>query len=207
MFTRSRIALLGVVMLALAGCGSPAVNVTHEPTRVISTRVPLIVTAADGSPVPTSVAIQPTATRTLVPTEAPTQPPAATATRRSFATATPNVTAIPGNAQNGEALFTNGTGDAAIPTCVTCHNVVDDGTIKLGPLMAGIGTRAETRVSGEDAYTYLHQSIVEPNAYLVPNEDNKVYSAAGTSIMFQDYGKLLTPEQIDDLVAYLLSLK
>jgi len=208
MNTRSRIAVIGVVMLVLAGCGSPASVVTLPPTQVIPTRVPLIGSTPETVTNSTAVAEQPTATLTLPPaTEAPTQPPAATATRRSFATATPNVTAVPGDPAAGEALFNNGIPSGEAPACVTCHNVVDDGTVKLGPLMAGIATRAETRVKGEDAFTYIHTSIVNPNAFLVPNEGTKMYSAAGTSLMFQTYGTVLTQAQIDDLIAYLMTLK
>ena len=207
MLTRSRLALLGVVMLVLTACGSPASIVTLPPTPVIPSRVPLIGSTSATTGNATTVAAQPTATLTQVPpTQAPTEP-AATPTRRSFATATPNVTAVPGDAAAGEALFANGIGDAAIPTCASCHNVVDDGTVKTGPLMAGIASRAGTRVKGQDAYTYIHTSIINPNAFLVPNQGNQVFAAAGTSLMFQDYAKALTPQQIDDLVAYLLTLK
>ncbi len=54
---------------------------------------------------------------------------------------------------------------------------------------------------------YLHTSIIKPNAFVVPNEDQKAYSVGGQSLMYQNFAKDLTPEQIDDIVAYLLTLK
>jgi len=73
-----------------------------------------------------------------------------------------------------------------------------------------IGIRAATRVEGQDALTYLRRSILYPNEFLVPNSKipNKAPFAIGAqSIMFQDYAKHLSTQQVDDLVAYLLTIK
>jgi nitric oxide reductase subunit C len=51
---------------------------------------------------------------------------------------------------------------------------------------------------------YIHESIAEPSAHLVPGA---MYSADGTSFMPTTYAKDLKPEQIDQLTAYLMSLK
>jgi cytochrome c553 len=190
-----------------------AENVEAVPTRVLPTRVPVEPTVDPnaGQPVAAAPTTAPTA---IPPTAGPTEvratltpiPPTAT---RSFATATPNVTAVPGDPVVGKQLFEQGTGKVEIPTCASCHNIVDDGTIKVGPLMGGLVTRGtmHAQAQGQDLYTYLHTSIVNPNAFLVPNEGTKVYSAAGTSLMYQNYATDLTAEQIDHLVAYLLTLK
>jgi nitric oxide reductase subunit C len=82
--------------------------------------------------------------------------------------------------------------------CSTCHSL-DAGVVIVGPSMAGIGTRAASTVSGLSADDYLRQSILEPNAYLVEG------FAAGT--MPQVWGDELSDEQLNNLIAYLNTLK
>lgn len=99
-----------------------------------------------------------------------------------------------GNAANGEKLFAQ----AAInekPGCKTCHSL--DGSPLVGPTLQGVGARAGTRVEGQSAEQYLHTSIVEPNAHVVEN------FAQGVMPTYSD----LTEQQVNDLVAYLLTLK
>jgi nitric oxide reductase subunit C len=50
----------------------------------------------------------------------------------------------------------------------------------------------------------VHEAIVEPSAHVVPGA---MYSANGVSFMPNTYGQSLKPEQVDQLAAYLLSLK
>ena len=63
-----------------------------------------------------------------------------------------------------------------------------------------------SRESGGKAKTaaeYIRESIVDPNAYIVPGA---AYRAAdGKSVMPADFGTTLTGAQIDDLVAYLMT--
>ncbi|NLC35308.1 MAG: cytochrome c, partial [Alcaligenaceae bacterium] len=54
------------------------------------------------------------------------------------------------------------------------------------------------------AEEFVRESIVDPSAWLHPGP---MYSAAGTSFMPPTYGDDLTEEQIDHLVAYLMSFK
>lgn len=82
--------------------------------------------------------------------------------------------------------------------CRLCHSL-NPGERRVGPSLAGIATRAETRVPGMSAREYLYQSIVEPDAYVVPG-----YPAG---VMPPNYRELLTEEDIQDLVAFLLTLK
>lgn len=82
--------------------------------------------------------------------------------------------------------------------CITCHSL-DAGVVVVGPSMAGIGSRAGSTVSGQSAEAYLKESILNPDAHLVEGYP------AGT--MPQVWGEQLTGEQIDQLVAYLLTLK
>jgi len=105
----------------------------------------------------------------------------------------------------GERVFRTAT-----PACTACHSTAP-GVDMAGPSLAGVKGRTEALLAGadykgkaKDVEGYLHESIVEPSAHLVPGP---MYSADGTSFMPTTYAKDLTPEQIDQLVAYLMSLK
>lgn len=67
----------------------------------------------------------------------------------------------------------------------------------VGPSMADAATVAADAVEGISAEVYLRQSIVEPNAHV-----KEGYMA---DLMFQDYGDTLSTQQVDDLVAFLMT--
>jgi hypothetical protein len=69
----------------------------------------------------------------------------------------------------------------------------------VGPSLKGVASRAGARKPGFTPIDYLRESIMKPNAFVVPG------FAAG--VMVQNYGTTLTPAQIDDIVAYLLTLR
>lgn len=105
----------------------------------------------------------------------------------------------------GQAVF-----HQPIPGCFACHSTAP-GTAMVGPSMAGIGGRAEEIIASDDytgsatdAESYIRESILEPNAYLVPGQ---TFSAGGVSFMPANTEDLLTPEEIDQLVAYLMTLR
>lgn len=109
-----------------------------------------------------------------------------------------------GNAANGEELYMSTTiGEANLPGCTTCHNVepTDDPLqpSPVGPSHYGLADRAGDYVEGLSAEEYLRQSIVEPNAHVVEGFQ--------PDVMPQNYEDGLTGEQIDNLVAYLLTLE
>jgi mono/diheme cytochrome c family protein len=102
-----------------------------------------------------------------------------------------------GSAQAGEALFKQATiGNQA--GCSTCHSL-EEGVTIVGPSLAGVGSLAGEQVSGLSAEEYLRQSILEPNAHLVEG-----FSANIMPLVWSD---VLTEEQVDDLIAFLMTLK
>ena len=91
--------------------------------------------------------------------------------------------------QQGQAVYTL--------RCAQCHALTPD-TVVIGPSLAGIATRAASRVPGYDTQTYLETSILIPEDYLVEGFANT---------MPTNFGKELTSEEFAALVAYLMTLK
>ena len=105
----------------------------------------------------------------------------------------------------GERLFRS-----AAPACNACHSIAP-GVNMAGPSLAGLAERAQKTIGSadykgeaKDVPGYIKEAITHPSAYLVPGP---MYSANGVSFMPNTYGKSLTPEQLDQLAAYLASLK
>ncbi len=105
--------------------------------------------------------------------------------------------AVGGDVDAGRKLFEKPTAGGGAG-CVICHST-KEGVTLVGPSLYDIGDAAATMVPGLTATEYLHQSIVDPNAYIVPGFP--------ANQMLDDYAERLTPQQIDDLVAYLLTLR
>lgn len=89
--------------------------------------------------------------------------------------------------------------------CIACHTIEGVSTGAVGPELTHVGTNAETRVAGMTAEDYIHTSIIDPNAFIVA--DCPPGPCASPSVMPQTFGETLSPEELSDLVAYLLSLK
>ena len=102
------------------------------------------------------------------------------------ATPTPTLDAIQ---QTGQAVYNL--------RCAQCHALAAD-TVVIGPSMAGIATRAETRVEGYDAEAYIERSILVPGDYIVDGF---------TNTMPTNFAKELTSEELTGVVAYLMTLK
>ncbi len=104
-----------------------------------------------------------------------------------------------GDVANGESLYKQPViGTANAPGCSTCHSL-EPGVVVVGPSHDGVGTRAATYVAGVSAEDYLRESIITPNAHIV--------EGFVEGVMYQNYAAELTETEIDDLVAYLLTLK
>jgi len=96
-----------------------------------------------------------------------------------------------GDANRGADLFnapTNGT-----TACIACH--VETNTAS--PDLTGFGEVAGSRVEEESAREFAFYSITEPARHITEGYGNA---------MPNDYDEKLTPQQIADLMAYILSL-
>ncbi len=127
---------------------------------------------------PTSVLFEPTVT----PSPAPNADLAATEIAASVA--------------RGDAIFHTSYSETGF-ACSNCHSV-DSDAVLVGPSLLGISERATTRVEGEDAQTYIHNSIVVPNDYLV--------EGFNAGLMPQVYADVLSEQDLEDVIAYLMSL-
>ena len=99
----------------------------------------------------------------------------------------------------GEELF-NETVVGSNAGCVTCHSL-EPGMVIVGPSLAGFSHEAEDegKAYGMSAEEFVRESILDPNAVI--SED---YPA---DTMPTNWGEVLTKEQVDNLVAFLLSLE
>ncbi len=105
----------------------------------------------------------------------------------------------------GQALF-----GQSPPGCFACHSTAA-GVNLVGPSLAGITATAAARVKASDyrgkatdAAGYIHESILDPSADIVPGP---TFSNNGQSMMPPGFGQSLQPAQVDALVAYLMTLK
>ena len=106
----------------------------------------------------------------------------------------PEVTALPtptlsAELQAGFEVYTQ--------HCAICHAITPETVIR-GPSFHGMAVTAGTRVEGQDAKTYLYNSIMRPDDFLVDGFEN---------IMPSTLSKTLTGEEIDAVVAYLLTFE
>jgi cytochrome c551/c552 len=84
--------------------------------------------------------------------------------------------------------------------CSACHTlgaVGADGTV--GPSLNSVGSWAGTVVAGMSAAEFLHQSVVDPNAYIAPGYQS--------GIMPANFAERLSSAQLSGLVNFLLQQK
>ena len=101
------------------------------------------------------------------------------------------------NPKEGERIYYE-TAAGVNAGCRICHSLTENEKI-IGPSFYGIADRAGNRVTGLTAEEYLRQSIIEPNAFIVPGYPS--------GQMIQNFGDILTEEQINDLIAFLMTMK
>jgi mono/diheme cytochrome c family protein len=102
------------------------------------------------------------------------------------APSTPTLTATE---QIGQAVFG--------VRCAQCHALSQD-TVVIGPSLVGIANRAGSRMEGFDAPAYIEHSILFPKDYLVDGFPDT---------MPTNFAKELTSEELEAVVAFLMTLK
>ena len=118
--------------------------------------------------------------------------------------AQPALAAGRGDASRGATLF-------ATRPCASCHDVTRPWPGgEICPNLGNIATEAarivrsrQYRGKARTAAQYIRESIVDPNAYIVPGASYR--TADGQSVMPKDFGTTLSAGEIDDLVAFLLT--
>ncbi|MFQ5436473.1 MAG: hypothetical protein ACE5FD_16540, partial [Anaerolineae bacterium] len=140
-------------------------------------------TPGEGPHQPTEAELAAMPTPTTTATPAPTNTPAPTPTPR------------PIEGESPEDVILNA-------GCGACHAIgpLGEGG-KVGPDLSAIGVAAAERLPGKTAVDYLHESIADPNAFIVPDCPNGPCLA---NIMPRDYTTRLSAAQIDIIVAFLL---
>jgi mono/diheme cytochrome c family protein len=82
--------------------------------------------------------------------------------------------------------------------CTACHAIEGISVGEVGPALNSIAETAANRVPNLSAEEYIHQSIVDPSAYLVEGYDD---------LMLKTFADTLSGTQLEDLVAFLLAQK
>jgi mono/diheme cytochrome c family protein len=95
----------------------------------------------------------------------------------------PTTTGPSGSPEAGKAVF-------ATQGCAGCH------TFSAAGASGTVGPNLDEVLKGKDA-AFVRQSIIDPNAVIAPG-----FSAG---VMPQTYKEQLSPKQLDDLVAFLMS--
>jgi cytochrome c2 len=104
--------------------------------------------------------------------------------------------AVAGDPDRGREIFMNGGAhDNYKPSnyCSSCHSL--DGSEDRGPTLLGIAVTAAERVPGLSAEEYIHQSIMDPGAYVVE----------GFKQMGRISSALLSEQELKDVIAFLMT--
>ncbi|MBW7883027.1 MAG: hypothetical protein H3C34_10385 [Caldilineaceae bacterium] len=90
-------------------------------------------------------------------------------------------------------------------TCIACHIIpgVPGAVGQVGPDLSNIGAAAGERKPGMSAEEYIHESIADPNAFIAPECP---FGACVPGAMPANLATIFTPEELDGLVGYLLTL-
>jgi mono/diheme cytochrome c family protein len=159
----------------------------------------LLVTRANPQPVSpeTEARIAQAQATSVPPTPVATpaaQEPASAAGTAASSAASPEIIA------KGQELF-------IAQGCVACHAIEGMSQGSVGPDLTNMGVVAAERAKDAgvaDAATYIRQSIVDPNAYIVPECP---MGPCVVGMMPQTFGQTLSEEEVEALVQFLLAQK
>ncbi len=89
--------------------------------------------------------------------------------------------------------------------CVGCHTIpgVPGAAGRVGPDLSKLGSEATSRRPGASAEAYIRESILDPNAFIAPVCPS---GACPSGVMLQTFAQSLAAEELDAIVAYLLTL-
>ncbi|MCG3139835.1 MAG: hypothetical protein HDKAJFGB_00755 [Anaerolineae bacterium] len=176
---------------------------TLIPTTPITAQTATSTAAAATLPPPTVTSVPNLPSATTASNE-PTRAPSATFTSAPTDTPTlPAPTQFHGDVAKGAALFEK-------MGCKGCHMPPPQAR-RIAPDLKHILADAdefirlpEYKGTATDAPSYIRESIVLPNIFVVPAW--RYLTMDGSSIMPLDFGQRLSAEEIDDLTAYILTL-
>lgn len=169
------LAPLAAVALVLAAC-APAAAPTPTSAPKPTTPPAAAATPTTAAPTPTAAA-KPTAPAT----------PTAAAKPATTPTAAP---AAGGDPERGRQL-------TAARGCTACHAYAPGDAATIGPPLMNIANVAATRKPGMSAEAYIRESILDPNAFVVP----------GFQPVMPPFRGVITDQELNDLVAYYLTLR
>ncbi len=203
---RSRFIALTAVILLIAACGTvatPEWSAEAQGTRVAQAETAAFETstAPTATPIPpTTTPVPPTATP-IPPTATPIPPtatpiPPTTDQSVTVEMETPAQAALSGDPQNGQLLFNELQPQAGF-ACATCHRIDSEERL-IGPGLLNVSEHVTHRPAGQDAETYIRTSIMDPGAFVVETFPDM--------LMPRIYSQIFTEQEINDLVAYLLTL-
>ncbi|HRW09655.1 MAG TPA: c-type cytochrome [Caldilineaceae bacterium] len=184
----------------------------RQAARAAVARAP-VSKAADSAPklAESAVTQEPAATPAVVVATATPEPlptaTAAPAATTNEATATTADAAVASDEVGTPAEPSQIVIDAvAKGTCSACHTIpgIPGAVGVVGPNLSNIGNDAATRISGYSAEQYLHESIVDPNAFVAPQCP---FGACIAGSMPANLAQTLSEEEMNAVIVYLLTLK
>ena len=214
LFSRSFFLILSLsAAVFVSACGTVATpewaaDAQATSAALLATDEHLTAIAPTATPTepPTATPVPPTATPTSVPPTATPEPPTATTVPPTAAPPTEPPAAggdeVEGDATNGQAIFTTQyTTDKGTWSCAMCHSVTPDEARLIGPGLWNISVRAGERVEGQSAFDYIHESLVDPDVFIAPGDP-----PFPQGLMPTNWETVLTPEELNDVIAYLYTL-